>query len=179
MSIKNVKEYRVVCSQERLHKDVTIDIVPANSFIHEMIFATRQRLNPKAEDLAGSVTLYDTQDGKPYVSFANVNHLPKNCELYKYYKRMSDWLTPKIIETFNDMRARGLEANIDVKVSDYYRKYDTDMPNNNKGEELIKEAELIERQKENHVVKSKMYAEDEAKNDLPRFVRFQREYSGD
>ena len=44
------KQYRVICSKERFKDDVIIDIAPADGVIHEMIFASRKKENPKLEN---------------------------------------------------------------------------------------------------------------------------------
>lgn len=115
------KKFRVVCTKERFKDEIIIDIVPANGVIHDMIFASRKAQNPELEDYAGSVYLADSGNGeKPVVSFAKMENVPKNCELYRYYKRLAEKLTPEILKVYGKMTAAGKESTLDVQIEDYF-----------------------------------------------------------
>lgn len=137
------KTYRVVCTKEKFKDEIIVDIVPADGVIHDMIFASRRANNPELQDYAGSVYLTDFgDDRKPVVSFGKMENLSKKCELYKYYERLAQNLTPQIIATYEKMKSCGKESTIDVRVRDYFAAiHDKDDVKTLKDEELKEYAE--------------------------------------
>lgn len=137
------KEFRVICTKERFKDEIIIDIVPANGVIHDMIFASRKKQNPKLEDYAGSVYLTDFDNGNtPEVSFAKMQNVPKNCELYRHYKRFAEKLTPEILKVYDKMTTSGRESTLDVQIGDYFAAFQDNIEVQNlKTEELKSYAE--------------------------------------
>lgn len=120
------KQYRVICSKERFKDDVIIDIAPADGVIHEVIFASRKKENPKLENYGGPIYLTDIDGQKPEITFGDfklseqlVNAPARKSPMYMYYESLARELTPKIVETFNKMKAAGKEATLDVCMMDY------------------------------------------------------------
>lgn len=120
------KQYRVICSKERFKDDLIIDIAPADGIIHDMIMASRKRENPKLENYAGSIYLTDIEGQEPEITFgkfkfsAQQNNAPvRKSPMYMYYESLAKELTPKIIQTFNKMKAAGKKATLDISIMDY------------------------------------------------------------
>lgn len=120
------KQYRVICSKERFKDEVIIDIAPADGVIHDMIFASRQKENPKLENYAGSIYLTDIEGQEPEITFGKFkfsaqqdNVSTRKSPMYMYYESLAKELTPKIMQTFNKMKAAGKEATLDVSMMDY------------------------------------------------------------
>jgi len=123
------KKYRVVCTKEKFKDKIIIDIAVADGVIHDMIYASRKTKNPKLEDYAGSVYLIDSENGNPpQISFANMDGIPKNCELYRYYERLAKELIPQISAVYARMKASGRESTLDIRLNDYFAAFQ------NKGE---------------------------------------------
>ncbi len=135
-------KYRVICTKERFDDNIIVDITPANGAIHDMMFASRKRQNNKLEDIAGSIYLTDIAGTEPEIKFANVENLPKNCNLYFYYAKLAKKLTPLILKVFHEMKATGKESTLDVQIQDYFATYQQSNASENlKGEALKEYAE--------------------------------------
>lgn len=136
------KKYRVICTKERFDDNIIVDITPANGAIHDMMFASRKKQNNKLEDVAGSIYLTDVTGAEPEIKFANVETLPKNCNLYFYYEKLAKKLTPLIIKVYHEMKASGKESTLDIKIQDYFATYQQNTSTENlKCEELKEYAE--------------------------------------
>lgn len=144
------KEYRVVCTKERFKDEIIVDIVPASGMIHEMIYASRKKQNPKLEDYAGSVFLTETEGQEPVVTFGNMTGLSKKSLLGRYYENLSKSLSPLILETYAAMKAAGKKATLEVSMQDYFAMYRGEGEAKNTKDEALKErAEKIKRIEQN------------------------------
>lgn len=121
------KQYRVLCSKEPFKDNIVVDIAPAGGVTHEMILASRKKQNDKLENYAGSIYLMDI-DGKEFeITFgsfkfpaANNNPNAKRSELYRYYEKLYNRLSPLILETYKKMKEAGKEATLEVSLKDYF-----------------------------------------------------------
>lgn len=147
--IMSRKQYRVICCKEPFKDDIIVDIAPAGGVTHEMILASRKKQNDKLENYAGSIYLMDI-DGKDFeitfgsFKFPSSNNNPnaKKTELYRYYERLYDKLSPLILETYKKMKEAGKEATLEVSLKDYFSQEQLkNEVNNLKSEELKEYAE--------------------------------------
>lgn len=105
--------YRVVCSKLRHSDEVFVDIAPtdANRFgvTHEMLFYSRMKVSGEnlTEYGIGSIFLTEQDWHDPQIDFSQGFHARKGTLEYEAYERMCEAISPKIMQTFKQMRAEG------------------------------------------------------------------------
>lgn len=107
------KEYRVVCSKTP-EKSVIIDIVPAESNLHQLVLKELQKRNSETKLIAGSISLYDMGEGnRPEILF-----LPSERGGLEYEELLAaeeNKLRYMITRKFNDMMAQNINSTIVVR----------------------------------------------------------------
>lgn len=107
------REYRVVCTQSA-EKQLTIDIVPADSALHLLILKERKQRDKSTREIAGSIKLYDMGEGnRPEILFLP----PENGGLPEHELSAAEEnrLRYKITARFEDMMAQNQESTITVR----------------------------------------------------------------
>lgn len=107
------REYRVVCTQSA-DKQLIIDIVPAESALHQLILKERQQRDGSTHEIAGSIKLYDMGEGnQPEIIFLP----PENSSLNSTELTAAEEnrLRHKITMRFEEMMAQNQESTITVR----------------------------------------------------------------
>ena len=113
-----VKEYRVVCSQEKETERVFVDIVPSGGAIHELILFARQKLNKsrspyEVKDIGKSIYLR-TEGDNLQIDFCSFDKMSQDDPKYARLQILKGKLRPLIVDEFKRMQKSGLSSTINV-----------------------------------------------------------------
>lgn len=141
------KQYRILCCKEPFKDNIIIDIIQADKATHEMILASRKKQNNKLENYADSVYLTDINGKEFEITFgsfkfpsANNNPNAKKTELYRYYEKLYNQLSPLILETYQNMKKSGRESTLEVNIQDYFDQEQLKNEDSNPENEKLKES---------------------------------------
>lgn len=154
-------KYRVICTenQRRYPGKTFIDIYPAgcmrpeNSLTHDCLLQMRRLATPEVDKIESGIILTDFGNGNIHLQYEAM----PNRRMREYQQYLRQRLDGQIIDTFKEMKAKGVNRTLEISFCDMATRFDLYAPNDEtpisaREDALIKEnahqKRLIEKRKE-------------------------------